>query len=62
MLLDISCLLYILKSDTLFNMFDLLKSYVPTKVGIRQFADITLLNLLLILYDDVFFLKDSYFH
>lgn len=28
---------------------------------IRQFADIILLNLLLILYDDVFFSKDSYF-
>nr|DAO39018.1 MAG TPA: hypothetical protein [Bacteriophage sp.] len=42
-------------------MLDLLKSYVPTKVGIRQFADIILLNLLLILYDDVFFSKDSYF-
>lgn len=38
-------------------MLDLLKSYVPTKVGIRQFADIILLNLLLILYDDVFFRK-----
>lgn len=38
-------------------MLDLLKSYVPTKVGIRQFADIILLNLLLILYDDVFFFR-----